>query len=132
MQEPTNQKMNKIKFLLISAIAVALAGCATKTITAGREFDAAEISGIQKGVTTADELKSLLGRPLTTSVQPDGVIWNYYWKDGKATTTQSSDGPVVTSTGEKKTLEVLIKNGVVEDYTYQDEPFWNEQLKGSQ
>jgi hypothetical protein len=38
----------------------------------------------------------------------------------------------VTSTGEKKTLEVLIKNGVVEDYTYQDEPFWNEQLKGSQ
>lgn len=122
--------MNKIKYILI--LAVALAGCATKTIIAGREFDAAKVSDIQKGVTTADELKSLLGRPLTTSVQPDGVVWNYYWKDGKATTTQSSDGPVVTSTGEKKTLTVTITNGVVEDYTYQDDPFWNAQLKGSQ
>jgi outer membrane protein assembly factor BamE (lipoprotein component of BamABCDE complex) len=124
--------MNKIKYILISALALALAGCATKTVTAGREFDSAKIGDIQKGVTTADQLKSLLGRPLTTTVQPDGVVWNYYWKKGTATTTQSSDGPVVTSTGERKTLNVTITNGVVADYTYQDDPYWNAQLQGSQ
>ncbi len=86
--------MNRLKYILI--LALALAGCATKTISDGRAFDAGKISDIQKGVTTADELKRLLGRPLTTSVQPDGVVWNYYWKKGNATTTQSADGPVVT------------------------------------
>ena len=121
--------MNKL--ILFLALSLTFVGCATKTITAGQEFDAAKISRIQKGVTTADELKRLLGRPFTTSVQGDAVVWNYYWKKGKATTTQSSDGPVVTSQGEKKTLEVWIRNGVVVDFTYKDDPFWNEQLKAS-
>jgi hypothetical protein len=59
-------------------------------------------------------------------------MWNYRWKKDTATTTQGSDGPVVTSQDDRKTLEVLIKNGLVENYTYKDDPFWNEQLKGSQ
>src|SRR5664279_5243179 len=117
--------MNKIKCLLIFVIALALAGCATKTITSGREFDVAKINNIQKGITPTDELAGLLGPPFSKSVQSaDEVVWNYTWKKGTATTTQSSDGPVVTSQGEKKTLEVLIKNGLVENYTYKDDPFW--------
>jgi hypothetical protein len=125
--------MSQTKYLLISIIALALTGCATKTITSGREFDAAKINNIQKGITTSEELAGLLGQPLTKSAQSNGeVLWNYSWKKGTATTTQGSDGPVVTSQGNRKTLEVLIKNGLVENYTYKDDPFWNEQLKGSQ
>jgi hypothetical protein len=125
--------MNTIKYRLIFVIAVALVGCASRTITAGHEFDVAKINNIQKGITTSDELAGLLGQPLTKSAQSDGeVLWNYSWKKGTATTTQGSDGPVVTSQGDRKTLEVLIKNGLVENYTYKDDPFWNEQLKGSQ
>jgi hypothetical protein len=126
-------KMNKIKYILMSVIFVALAGCATKAVTGGREFDSAKIAGIQKGVTTSDELVGWLGQPLTKSAQPDGaVLWHYFWKKGTATTTQGSDGPVVTSTGDRKTFDALVKNGVVENYTYQDDPYWNEQLKSAQ
>jgi hypothetical protein len=125
--------MNQIKYILMSVIFVALAGCASKTITSGREFDVAQIGSIQKGITTSDQLMRLLGPPLETLVTaPNEAVWNYMWKKGKATTTQSSDGPVVTSQGDKKTLQVIISNGVVVDYTYQDNPFWNEQLKASQ
>jgi hypothetical protein len=123
-------KMNKLKYFLISVIAVALVGCASKTITSGREFDVAKIGEIKKGATTSDELIGLLGQPLAKSAQSaDGVVWNYTWKKGTATTNQGSDGPVVTSQGDKKTLDVLIQNGVVENYTYKESPFWNEQLK---
>jgi hypothetical protein len=122
--------MNKIKYFLIPVIAVALVGCASKTINSGREFDVAKIGEIKKGVTTSDELIGLLGQPLTKSVQSaDVVVWNYSWKEGTATTNQGSDGPVVTSQGDKKTLDVLIQNNVVENYTYKESPFWNEQLK---
>jgi len=125
--------MNKINYLLLSVIAVALVGCASKSITSGREFDVAKIGSIQKGITTSDELAGLLGQPFGKSAQSaDEVVWNYMWRKGTATTTRGSDGPVVTSQGEKKTLDVLIRNGVVENYTYKDGPFWNEQLKGSQ
>jgi hypothetical protein len=122
--------MNKLKYVLISVIAVALVGCASKTITSGREFDVARIGEIKKGTTTSDELIGLLGQPLTKSAQSANVVvWNYTWKKGTATTAQGSDGPVVTSQGDKKTLDVLIQNGVVENYTYKNDPFWNEQLK---
>jgi hypothetical protein len=123
-------KMNKIKYILLSVVFAALVGCASRTITSGREFDVAKIGEIKKSVTTSDELEDLLGKPLTKTVQSaDEVTWNYSWKKGTATTTRGSDGPVVTSQGDRKTLEVRIRNGVVENYSYNDDPFWNEQLK---
>ena len=123
-------KMSTKKYILLSVIFAALVGCASQTITSGREFDVAKIGEIKKGVTTSDELEGLLGKPLTKSVQSAGeVIWNYSWKKGTATTTRGPDGPVVTSQGDRKTLEVIIQNGVVENYSYNDNPFWNEQLK---
>ncbi len=128
--QPINNKMNKTKCILLSFICATLVGCASRTITSGREFDVAKIGEIKKGVTTSDQLDGLLGKPLTKTVQSaDEVIWNYSWKKGTATTTQGPDGPVVTSQGDRKTLEVKIRNGVVENYSYNDDPFWNEQLK---
>jgi outer membrane protein assembly factor BamE (lipoprotein component of BamABCDE complex) len=125
--------MNKIKFIFISVVFTALAGCATKTTTTGREFDVAKISAIKKGTTTSEELIGLLGQPLEKSaLSQNEAIWDYSWKKTSSNTTQGSDGTVVTSQGDKKTLEALIKNGVVENYIYQDDPFWIEKLKGSQ
>ena len=124
--------MNRTKYILMAVVGVALAGCASKTITSGREFDVSKISSIHRGITTSDELARLLGQPFSKSVQSaDEVVWNYMWGKGTATKTHGSDGPVVTSQGEKKTLEVLIRKGVVENYVYKDDPFWNERLKGS-
>src|SRR5258707_8939273 len=118
--------MNKLKYLLMSVMFAALIGCATR-ITAGREFDISHINDIKKGITTSDELVSLFGQPLDRSVvSKNEVIWEYSWKKTTSQTTQGSDGSVVTSQGDKKTLELLIKNGVVENYNYTDDPFWFE------
>ena len=122
--------MNKIKYIVLSVVFATLVGCASRTITSGHEFDVAKIGEIKKGVTTSDELEGLLGKPLTKTVQSaEEVTWNYSWKKGTTTTIQGPDGPVVTSQGDRKTLEVMLRNGVVENYSYNDDPFWNEQLK---
>lgn len=111
---------------------LALAGCATRTTT-GREFDVANISHIQKGVTTSHEAIGLFGQPLDKTVlSNDEVVWEYLWKKTTSQTTQGSDGTVVVSQGDKMTLELLIKNGVVINYIYNDDPFWIEKLKGAQ
>ena len=126
--------MNKMKYLpILAALVLEVAGCATKTVTSGHEFDAAKIANIQRGVTTGEELTAWLGKPLAKTVQPDGtVLWHYFWKKGKVTTTQGSDGPVATSSGERKTLDATVRNGVVENYTYQNDPYWNERLVDAQ
>ena len=124
--------MNTIKYLVLSVFLATLAGCATRTTT-GREFDVANIAKIQKGVTPRNELVSLFGRPLDVStLSGDEVVWEYSWKTATSQTQPGPDGPVVTSQGDKKTLEVLIKNGVVINYRYADDPFWIEKLKGAQ
>lgn len=123
--------MNKIIFLLVPMVFIAFAGCATHTTT-GRKFNVADVNRIQKDVTTRQEAIGLFGKPLDITVLSDNeVVWEYWWKQTTSQTTQGSDGPVVTSQGDKKTLELLIKNGVVVNYRYNDDPFWIEKLKGT-
>jgi hypothetical protein len=123
--------MNPIKCLLFLSVFVALAGCGTTTTT-GNKFDASKIHDIRKGVTTSAELIKLLGQPLRQSVESaDETIWEYAWEKMTSETSSGSDGPVVTTAGDKKTLAVFIRKGVVINYVYKDDPFWNEKLKGS-
>jgi predicted small secreted protein len=118
-------------FFLLLVLAV-LAGCGT-TKTTGRDFDASKIHDLKKGATTSDELIALLGQPLTKSVESaNGAVWEYSWKKATSRTTTSSNGAVIKTEGDLKTLQVLIKNGVVVNYTYKDDPFWDEKLKGAQ
>jgi outer membrane protein assembly factor BamE (lipoprotein component of BamABCDE complex) len=124
--------MKNIECLLLLLIVTALAGCGT-TQTTGRDFDAAKIHDIKKGVTTGDELVRLLGQPLSKSNESaNGAVWEYSWKKATAYATTSSAGTVIKTEGDLKTLTVLIKNGVVVSYTFKDDPFWDEKLNGSQ
>ena len=117
-------------FLLL--IVTALAGCGT-TQTTGRAFDTSKIKDIKKGVTTSDALIGLLGQPLSKSAESgNGEVWEYSWKKATSSTTTGSDGPVVRTEGDLKTLKVFFKDGVVANYSYKDDPFWDEKLKGSQ
>jgi len=121
--------MKKIYFLLL-AFLLALSGCATKTTTTGREFDAAKVINIKKGITTSHEVSRMFGKPLEKTVLSDKqVVWGYSWKTVTSHTSSGPYGPVVTSSGDKQTLEVLLKNGVVVNYLYKNDPFWIEKLQ---
>ena len=124
--------MEKIECFFLVLFLAALAGCGT-TKTTGRDFDTSKIHDIKKGVTTSDELVHLLGQPLSKSVESANVaVWEYSWKKTTSRATTSSGDAVITTDGDQKTLAVLIRNGVVVNYTYKDDPFWNERLKNSQ
>ena len=124
--------MNKFQAILISFICVALIGCATRTTTSGRDFDASKLGDIRKGVTTGDELVGLLGEPFSKSVKSeDEVIWYYSWVKATSRASLGWSSPNVKTEGYKKRLEVLIKNGVVVNYTFDEGPFQIESREGS-
>lgn len=64
---------------LLSAVAMAwlllagLAGCAT----VGREFPVAEVSRIQVGVTTQNQVREMFGEPWRTGVEDGDRTWTY-------------------------------------------------------
>ena len=116
----------------MSLICVALIGCATRTTTTGREFDASKIGDIKKGVTTTEELVALLGQPFSKSVKSeDEVIWYYTRVKATSTTSLGWNSPNIKTEGQKKKLDVLIKNGIVVNYTFDEGPFQIESREGS-
>jgi outer membrane protein assembly factor BamE (lipoprotein component of BamABCDE complex) len=126
--------MKAIESLFLVLVLAAVAGCTTSTTkTTGRSFDTSKIQDIKKGVTTSNELVKLLGQPLNKTAESANVaLWEYSWKKTTTRAATSSGEGVIETDGDQKTLVVLIKNGVVANYTYKDDPFWNERLRGSQ
>lgn len=58
-------------------LALVLSGCA---ITYGREFDTAKVSQIQKGKTTKDEVRAMLGEPASVTQTADFEQWGYAYE----------------------------------------------------
>jgi hypothetical protein len=124
--------MKLIQQIFIPLACLILMGCATRTDTAGREIDTSKISEIKKGVTTSDELISLLGNPGEKSVKSeDEVVWKYDWIKSTSRTTMGWTGPNVDVNGYQKSLQVLLKNGIVVNYTINEGPFHKTSRDGS-
>jgi outer membrane protein assembly factor BamE (lipoprotein component of BamABCDE complex) len=110
---------------LITAIcmSVALSGCATSHFTAGQDFPSANVSSITKGKTTTAELRSLFGEPFAKSpVSETDEKWVYTYTNGSAHAQSYIVTMKVTTTGTRKTLDVLIRNDVVINYTFSEGP----------
>ena len=109
------------KLIAVMGICVALGGCATSHYTAGRDFPSASVASITKGKTTTTELKSLFGEPYAKSaVSETDEKWIYTYTNGSAHA--QSYTMKVTTTGTQKTLDVLIRNDVVINYTFSEGP----------
>ena len=111
------------KLIAVMGICVALGGCATSPYTAGRDFPSASVASITKGKTTTSELKSLFGEPYAKSaVSETDEKWIYTYTNGSAHAQSYVVTMKVTTTGTQKTLDVLIRNDVVINYTFSEGP----------
>jgi outer membrane protein assembly factor BamE (lipoprotein component of BamABCDE complex) len=111
------------KLIMAIGMCVALSGCATSHFTAGRDFSSANVSSITKGKTTTTELKSMFGEPYAKSaVSETDEKWVYTYTNGSAHAQSYVVTMKVTTTGTQKTLDVLIRNDVVINYTFSEGP----------
>lgn len=111
------------KLIAVIGICFVLGGCATSHYTAGRDFSSANVASITKSKTTTAELKSLFGEPYAKSaVSETDEKWIYTYTNGSAHAQNYVVTMKVTTTGTQKTLDVLIRNDVVINYTFSEGP----------
>lgn len=95
-----------------------LLGCATSTYSVGMDFPIEKASEIQKGKTTTAQLLELFGEPYSKSVISENEEkWLYFYSAGTAKAQSYIVTMDVKTTGNQKTLDVLLKDGVVANYT---------------
>jgi hypothetical protein len=116
--------MKNIITILGLACALALfAGCASATFTTGRPFDISKVSQIAKGKTTAAELRAWMGEPYSKSVNSDGTEhWLWLHAVGKSHAQSYVVSVKVKTESVGKRLNVTLRDGIVDDYSYTDGP----------
>jgi outer membrane protein assembly factor BamE (lipoprotein component of BamABCDE complex) len=109
------------KAMAVLVMSLALNGCATSHYTSGKDFPSEKVTSIVKGKTTTTELKALFGDPFTKSpVNDTDEKWVYTYANGSAHAQSYIVTMKVTTTGTQKTLEVLIRNGTVINFTFNE------------
>lgn len=107
--------------IFFSVIALLLAACATSTYTVGKDFPSDNVSKIERGTTTSKQLLSMFGEPFSKAViSADEEKWIYTYTNGKAKAQSYVVTMKVETTGTQKMLDVLLKNGVVVNYTFSE------------
>ena len=109
-----------VVFLLIL---FALIGCATSNYTVGKDFDSTLVKKIEKGKTTSDDLFQMFGYPFSkTVVTENEEKWIYMYSSGTAKAQSYIITTKASTTGQQKMLDILIKDGVVINFTYNEGP----------
>jgi len=103
-----------------------LLGCATSSYTYGNNFSSKNVSKIEKGKTTTNELISMFGQPfMKTVISKTGEKWVYSYSAGTASAQSYLVTTKVETTGTQKMLDILVENGVVSNYTFTEGPMPN-------
>lgn len=112
--------MKKLLLIVVSAFAlVSLQGCATSNYSYGLDFNSENIKSIVKGVTTTTELEQLVGMPFSkTLINETDEKWLYIYSNGTSKAQSYVFTMDVETTGRQKMLDVLVRKGVVLNYTY--------------
>ena len=108
------------KIIVILGIAILILGCAPKTQSVmGSMIDPIKVEAIQKNVTTADQIVQNFGPPMNKAMVDGGETWTYMFYSSESSTTSLTTAQV---TGRQQKLDLLIKDGIVVNYVYNDGP----------
>jgi outer membrane protein assembly factor BamE (lipoprotein component of BamABCDE complex) len=71
--------MGDVKHLIVIALAIVLAGCATERLNLPVDYAITpeKTAQIKKGATTMDEIKAVFGEPTDRLVFPENESWFY-------------------------------------------------------
>ncbi len=87
------------------------------------DIDKAKVDGIVKGTTTAKEISALFGEPdMKSTLSANEEKWVYHYTTVTSKASGSAFNPQIETTGVKKMLDLLIKEGVVINYAYTEGP----------
>ncbi len=93
------------------------------TMTVGRDINSGLVQAIQKGTTTSQQIEGWFGSPdMKSAVSATEEKWVYHYTQVTSTATGSVFNMEVKGTGIKKMLDLLIKDGIVLNYTYTEGP----------
>ncbi len=96
-----------------------LTACATSSYSFGRAFPTENVKQIVKGKTTGAELVLLFGEPFAkTVISETEEKWIYTHSSGTASAQSYVFTTKVQTTGQQKSLDILLKNGMVTNFTY--------------
>jgi hypothetical protein len=103
------------------ALMILVSNCATSTFTSGKDFDSTKVAQIVKGKTTSDDLLNTFGPPfMKTVISANEEKWMYSFTKGQV---EANGFTMDTKAiGTMKTLDVLLKDGVVTNYSYNEGP----------
>jgi len=112
-----------MKNWILVSVFFLLAGCATSSYTMGRDFDSSLVKKIVKGKTSGAELTKMFGQPFSKNVLSENEEkWIYTYTNGEASAQSYIFTMKVESKGTIKTLDILLRDGVVLNYTYNEGP----------
>ena len=112
-------KINLI--VIISLFFISLSGCSTSTYSVGKDFPSENVSKIIKGKTSTEDMLALFGKPYSRAViSATDEKWIYMHSEGTAKAQSYIVTVDVKTTGTQKMLDVLISNGVVVNYTFNE------------
>lgn len=106
-----------MKITIIAIMVALLAACATRSYTVGKPFPSEKVELIKKGETTASEIEAMFGQPFSKSAtSATQEKWIYSYVQGTASATMGA----VSSTSNQKTLDLLMDDGIVINYTFME------------
>jgi hypothetical protein len=116
--------MSRLALAVVTAISFVVVGCINpaSSYTVGKDFPSENVTRIVKGEATSNELVRMFGEPFSKMVVSEyEEKWTYTYSTG-VTSAQSYIITMKEKTmGRHKTLDVLLKNGKVTNFTYNEE-----------
>lgn len=109
--------------VMLICLAIALSGCASGNYAVGRDFASNQVENIVRGKTTSADLLRIFGTPFTKlAISATDEHWTYSYSAGTTHATAMPFNTSVSAEGHMKTLDVVLSNGVVVNYTFNDAP----------
>ena len=115
--------MKSIAIVAVVVASLVVFGCTQimPPTSIGRDFPDENVSKIVRGKTTDKDLIQMFGEPLSKTITSETEKnWIYKYASGTPTLVRRPTTAVHRYKGKEKTLDILLKNGVVTNFTFNE------------